>query len=430
MALEKGTFARRKAQKLARNGDTARAIEEMRLLVGEAERDPYDHVYLGDLLMREDRPQEALDAWMEAVHSYERAGLNRNAIAVGKKVLRLDRGRVAVHRTLGELYCREGLLGEAMAHFLHWLDTVNGDARFSEEFLATLERAGSAVGLQVEAALRVGDHYLRAGHPDRAARMLHGLADKVHTAGSPEMASELRERARAAEQAHEEQTAGVAREPNDPLPGAGAGEILSPNGLGPPDAFAVSFPASGGHGDSGGAPGDPFPDVIAAEHPDGGPVELPVEPPVEPSDQHRVDPLFEPSDEPPVAPPVDPPPEPPALGSVEELTESSAPSSAGPGTALRAGSLAESSSDPSEFLVEHFRGGGSCFELPAMDRSGPGGTEGPEVERAQADDRVEIDATADEVPGDDEERVWDLDAEQEALREQGATVLVQGQLGE
>ena len=229
--------------------------------------------------MREGRPQEALDAWMEAVQSYERAGLNRNAIAVGKKVLRLDHGRVAVHRTLGELYCREGLLGEAMPHFLHWLDSVKGEARFSEGFLATIEHAGSAVGLHIEAALRVSEHYLRAGHPDRAAQMLHDLADKVQTAGSPEIASELRERAQAAERTHAEQNAGdaaaltvaAAMAPDDPSPGRACR----------PERSGLSWDPTGG------VPAVPrrirSPDLIAVEPPDDEPVEMLMEPSAQPS---------------------------------------------------------------------------------------------------------------------------------------------------
>jgi tetratricopeptide (TPR) repeat protein len=379
MALEKGTSARRKAQKLARDGEIAPAIEEMRLLVGEAETDPYDHVYLGDLLMREGRPQEALDAWMEAVQSYERAGLNRNAIAVGKKVLRLDHGRVAVHRTLGELYCREGLLGEAMPHFLHWLDTVKGEARFSEEFLATIERAGSAVGLHIEAALRVSEHYLRAGHPDRAARMLHDLADKVQTAGSPEIASELRERAHAAERTHEEQkagaaaalTVGVAIAPDDPSP----------------DGLAVEVPASRGDGSAGGAPADPFPDLIAVEPPDDEPVEMLMEPSAQPSIERPGEPLDEPS-----------------VASVASLE-----------TATPAEPFAESPSEPSAFLVEHFPVGGSGLKPPAMGRTGPAGADGPACDGGPGDDRAEIETAAAEAPGEDDERIWDLDAEDEAL---------------
>jgi tetratricopeptide (TPR) repeat protein len=461
MALEKGSFARRKAQKLARDGEIAQAIEEMRLLVGEADSNPYDHVYLGDLLMREGRPEEALDAWMEAVHSYGRAGLQRNAIAVGKKVLRLDRGRVAVHRTLGELYCREGLLGEAMPHFLHWLDSVDGDAGFSDEFLATLERAGSTVGLQFEAALRVGDHYVRAGHHDRAARMLHELADKVQLAGSPEMASELRERARAAERTASEQkasesAAGVAMSAaiatddlsQDPdVAGESSAERLAHL-----DTFAPQLPTTGGDGGVDGAAEGPFPEVVAAKPPSGSsveswvepPMEQPIEPrgefpierpaepltesPIEPQVEPLVGSVVEPPDEPPIQAPIEllaepldePNTEPPVSslpwGSVASPAEPLLASTVASPASSWAAPLAESPSKPPVFVVEHFPVAGDGLELPPTVRIDSAGAEGPEDNQGQITGRAEIDATAGDVSEDADERIWDLDAEEEALR--------------
>lgn len=453
MALEKGTFARRKAQKLARDGAIAPAIEEMRLLVGEPETDPYDHVYLGDLLMRAGRPQEALDAWMQAVQSYDRAGLNRNAIAVGKKVLRLDQGRVAVHRTLGELYCREGLLGEAMPHFLHWLDTVTGDACFSEEFLVTLERAGSAVGLQVEAALRVGDHYLRAGHADRAARMLHGLADKVQTAGSPEMAAELRKRARAAEKAHDDLNPGgtdlpleFAMAEDRPVAGVDVGDRPSLDGPVPPDAPAVESPSFRGAGDADGASGDPFPELIAAEAADSPALEMPREssgmpflegwttPPDGPSSELPVEPLDPPAallDEPSGGPPIllrteaaDELPHPAPVDSFEPPAGPWDQPSEGPPTSAPSDPSGEPPAPlPVEFQVEHFPVGGSGRgpQTNGPQTNGhqvPDDLEAPAFGRALGDEWAGIDATPGEAPEDavDDERIWDLDAEEEALR--------------
>lgn len=200
--MDKSIQARRKAQKLAREEKIPAAIEEMSRLLAEAETDPYDHVYLGDLLLRDRRAPEAIDAWMQAVQAYERAGLNRNAIATCKKILRLDQHRVPVHRTLGDLYYQEGLMGEAVPHFLQYLDSVSPDDKFSEEFLETLERATSVVGLQIEAALRLADHYLRIKQEDRAAQLLRQIAEKVIAAGGAAEAVEaLRLRAEEAEEA-------------------------------------------------------------------------------------------------------------------------------------------------------------------------------------------------------------------------------------
>lgn len=199
MALDKSIAVKRKVQKLARDGHVRQAIEQMRQLLTLEEVDPYDHVYLGDLLIREGELQEALVSWQEAVRSYERVGLYRNAIAIGRKILRLDPGRRPVHRTLGDLFFREGLTREAVPHYLAYLDSADTAVDLGDEFLDTLDRVGEIPGLAVEVALRLSDLYLRVQREDRAAVLLYNLADQAEGGGSRAMADDLRERARSAE---------------------------------------------------------------------------------------------------------------------------------------------------------------------------------------------------------------------------------------
>lgn len=193
--MEKSILARRKAQKLARDGQSRLAVDEMRRLLAEGEVDPYDHVYLGDLLMRVGENEEAVSAYSEAVRSYETVGLFRNAIAVGKRVLRIDGSRARIHRTLGELYDREGLKSEAVPHYLAYLDSFRGEALPPEEFFETLERTSSLTGHQTEVALRLVEHFVRVRQGDRAAGFLREVAAQVELNGTPDLAEELRRRA-------------------------------------------------------------------------------------------------------------------------------------------------------------------------------------------------------------------------------------------
>ncbi len=199
--MDKTILARRKVQNMARDGHLQKAISELEALLGGTEADPYDHVYLGDLQLRAGRTDQALAAWETAMRSYERVGLYRNAIAICKKILRLDNGRARVHRTLGDLFLQEGLTAEAVPEYLAFLDSFEGSAGISEEFEEALERAASIVGLQIETALRLSDHFLRARKYHRAAVLLDKIADQVAEQGSAEMADEIRERARRAEAA-------------------------------------------------------------------------------------------------------------------------------------------------------------------------------------------------------------------------------------
>lgn len=191
--MEKSILVRRKAQKLAREGRTGEAIEQLRQLDSEAEVDPYDHVFIGDLLLRQGHREEAVEALLEAVNSYRRVGLNRSAIAICKKILRLGDPTALVSLTLGDLYLSEELHTEAVQHLLRYLDGIPPDTSPPEEFFETLDKVASISGLQVEAALRLSDHFQRVRREDRAAELLERVADQ---AGAVGIAGDLREKAR------------------------------------------------------------------------------------------------------------------------------------------------------------------------------------------------------------------------------------------
>lgn len=190
------TTAKRKIQELVRNGKLQDAVEVLRQATGESDADPYDHVYLGDLLMRLGETEDSLASYQRAIRSYEAVGLNRNAIAIGKKLLRIDPARAEVHRGLAQLYEREGLASEALPHFLAFLDSFSGEQVPPTEFLEALDQAASLAGARVEVALRLVEHFQRIRRTGRAAELLSDVASHAERAGSPEIAADLRQRAR------------------------------------------------------------------------------------------------------------------------------------------------------------------------------------------------------------------------------------------
>ncbi|MBD3160768.1 MAG: hypothetical protein GF346_01360, partial [Candidatus Eisenbacteria bacterium] len=192
--MEKSTSVRRKAQDLVRNGQIQRAIEAMDRLLQEGDPDPYDYVFHGDLLIRGKRLEDAIRAFQESVAAYERVGLYRNAIAIGKKILRADPTRARTYQRLGDLYAKEGLAGEAVTHFLAFLDKSGGEVS-GEEYTETLERIAELSGPKVEVTLRLAELYVRAGHERRAADLLEEVAQQAEGNGGADIAAILRERA-------------------------------------------------------------------------------------------------------------------------------------------------------------------------------------------------------------------------------------------
>jgi tetratricopeptide (TPR) repeat protein len=232
--LDKSVAARRKAQQLAREGHLGRAIQEMDRILLAGEADPYDFVFHGDLLVRNRRLEDAASSYEEAISAYERVGLYRNAIAIGKKILRSDPHRARTHWRLGDLYAKEGLIGDAVTHFLTFLDHSGGEAT-GEEFLETLERIAGLCGPKVELALRLSELYVRAGRSDRAARLLEEVADQATAAGAHEIAQPLRDKgdllrkeAAEAEAAADAATSASVREGEEAGPEAGTESAHAP----------------------------------------------------------------------------------------------------------------------------------------------------------------------------------------------------------
>ena len=107
--MEKTLEIKRKAQRFVQNGDLDKAVEEYQKLLAADDSDPYTHVTLGDLFFKKGMGEEAGRRYREAAEAYRKAGLVKNAIAVCKKMLRLNLRVIDTLRSLAELHAQDGL---------------------------------------------------------------------------------------------------------------------------------------------------------------------------------------------------------------------------------------------------------------------------------------------------------------------------------
>src|SRR4026209_2379555 len=141
--VDRSVAIKKKAQGLVQKGDVNGAIAEYEKLFEGGDKDPYDYIVVADLLSKRGSMQEAVRRYRQAIDEYAKSELYKNAIAVCKKILRISKEDLAIHRTLGELYAKEGLYGDAQ---IHYLEFAEGSIR-RHEFEAALTAVEQVVVL-------------------------------------------------------------------------------------------------------------------------------------------------------------------------------------------------------------------------------------------------------------------------------------------
>jgi tetratricopeptide (TPR) repeat protein len=192
--VDRNAAIKKKAQELIQKGQIDAALAEFDKLFAQGDKDPYDFILVADLLAKRGSMQEAVRRYRQAVEEYTKAELFKNAIAVCKKILRISKEDLQIHRTLGDLYAKEGLYGDAQIHYLHFAE---GSIR-RQDHDAALDVIETVLGLSPENA-ELSEKFVeiavRADQPERGGKELYRRADRLAREGRAAEAAELRERA-------------------------------------------------------------------------------------------------------------------------------------------------------------------------------------------------------------------------------------------
>jgi tetratricopeptide (TPR) repeat protein len=192
--VDRNLAIKKKAQQLIQKGQVDAALAEFDKLFESGDKDPYDFILVADLLAKRGSMQEAVRRYRQAVDEYSKGELFKNAIAVCKKILRISKEDVQIHRSLGELYAKEGLYGDAQ---IHYLEFAEGSIR-RQEHEAALDALDLVVALSPdneELSEKYVEIAMRGDQPERGAKELLSRADRAEQAGRRSVAQELRDRA-------------------------------------------------------------------------------------------------------------------------------------------------------------------------------------------------------------------------------------------
>jgi len=179
----------RAAEKYLAQGKIPAAIQEYRQIV---EQDPEDFTALntlGDLYARIDKKREASELFSRVAEHYREQGFALKAIAMYKKVCRLNPQALDTAAQLAALYEQQGLIVEARTQYLTIADAYTRAGQ-AFEALDVLRRIADLDPRNVEIRLRLAESYQREEFPEEAAEAFNEAGAGLLARGTAERALE------------------------------------------------------------------------------------------------------------------------------------------------------------------------------------------------------------------------------------------------
>lgn len=117
MALDKSAVLDN-AQKYAAQGKIAEAIIEWKKLADLSPNDGAPYNAIGDLHLKKNASSDAIEAYFKAAAAFRAGGVALKAIAVFKKILKIDPNQLLAYKCLADLNAERGLTSNAVADYL------------------------------------------------------------------------------------------------------------------------------------------------------------------------------------------------------------------------------------------------------------------------------------------------------------------------
>ncbi len=185
---------RKLAHEHVQKGELDKALAQYSKLLKTDSVDPNIYNLMGDVHYKKGEFQEAFSHYNEAVRRYSQEELYSNAIAVCRKMLRLDPKYYDATRMLGELYLDQNFTGEAIGYFLEYAEKLAaaGEMKNAAEALKKVIETAPA---RVQVREKLAEVYVELGMAYEARSELIAASDIYRDKGDQGKADELRNRA-------------------------------------------------------------------------------------------------------------------------------------------------------------------------------------------------------------------------------------------
>jgi pilus assembly protein FimV len=177
------------AEKFVQQGKLESAIAEYEKIIKEDPKDLTVLNTIGDLCARVGQDDKAAHYFRKVGDQYAQNGFTVKAIAIHKKLTKLQPSNLENVNKLAELYTQQGLFSDARAQYTQVADQLlrSGDnAQAARVFQRILELDPESTAIQSKLA----DLYNKLGKKDEARNIYHTAAESLHARGSYDAAGE------------------------------------------------------------------------------------------------------------------------------------------------------------------------------------------------------------------------------------------------
>ena len=149
---------------------------------GHEDRDVTVYNRVGDLYLRLNKADQAVNYYEQAVDLYTDGGYLNNAIALCNKILRHAPARHQIYYKLGKISAKKGFNSDAKKNFLEYADRMHRAGKDTDAFKALQEFADLCPG-QDDIRLMLADQLARAGKTSEAVEQLQILHESLDAEG-------------------------------------------------------------------------------------------------------------------------------------------------------------------------------------------------------------------------------------------------------
>ncbi|MEP6995809.1 MAG: tetratricopeptide repeat protein, partial [Acidobacteriota bacterium] len=161
------------AEKLLSRGKLDQALKEYLRILEENPKDISTLNKVGDLYVRMNRPGDSIPYYTRIADFYSKDGFFLKAIAIYKKINKIDPARLDVYDKLAELYHKQGLIQDSRSQYQVLADHYQKNNRIKDA-IGVYKKMAAIDSADLRIQVRLADLYRAANQKDQAV-MQYGL---------------------------------------------------------------------------------------------------------------------------------------------------------------------------------------------------------------------------------------------------------------